>query len=577
MGLSTVDWIVMAGTLLAIVGYGTWHTRRTRTREGYLRGGNADRWWAVGFGVMATQLSAVTFLSTPGQGFLDGMRFVQFYFGLPLAMVVISAVFIPLYYKWKVYTAYEFIGRRFDRRMRLFTAILFLIQRSMAAGITIYAPSIILSKVLGWSFTSTFLITGLVILYTTVGGARAVSATQTIQMSVIFLGMFLALGLVVHCLGERMTFVESLRLAGATGRMDIIRTDFNANDRYTLWTGLLGGFFLQLSYFGTDQSQVGRYLSGRTVREARLGMMFTGLMKVPLQFTVLLTGVLVFVFYLIHPAPLHWNARNLDLLHEKAPQEMAVLDGDHATTEALIETRSTELLHAFRNNDPDAITAAREELSGALQEDRAERTRAKMLLQQVAPEAESRDDDHIFITFIMRNLPVGVVGLLLAVMFSAAMSTMSAELNALATTTTVDVVRHSWTDAQAVLATRWATVLYGVLAMGFATLASYFGNLIQAVNIVGSLFYGTILGIFLVAFFLKHVKGNAVFIAAIAAEMTIVLLFVLERTGHMGPIAFLWYNLIAPAIVVVLSWVLHAMGIDGHAEVSKDNTPSGAR
>ncbi|MCB0790996.1 MAG: sodium:solute symporter [Flavobacteriales bacterium] len=559
MGLSTVDWIVMAGTLLAIVGYGTWHTRRTRTREGYLRGGNADRWWAVGFGVMATQLSAVTFLSTPGQGFLDGMRFVQFYFGLPLAMVVISAVFIPLYYKWKVYTAYEFIGKRFDRRMRLLTAILFLIQRSMAAGITIYAPSIILSKVLGWNFTSTFLITGLVILYTTVGGARAVSATQTIQMSVIFLGMFLALGLVVHYLGERMTFMESLRLAGATGRMDIIRTELNANDRYTLWTGLLGGFFLQLSYFGTDQSQVGRYLSGRTMSEARLGMMFTGIAKIPMQFIVLLTGVLVFVFYLVHPAPVHWNARNLDLLHEKAPLEMATLDKTHAETHAAIKARSLELLEALRKDENEQVAVARQGLTEALQQDATERTRAKMLLQQVAPEAESRDDDHIFITFIMRNLPVGVVGLLLAVMFSAAMSTMSAELNALATTTTVDVVRHSWTDEQTVTATRWATVLYGVLAMGFATLASYFGNLIQAVNIVGSLFYGTILGIFLVAFFLKHVHGTAVLIGALVAEMTIVLLFVLERTGHSAPIAFLWYNLIAPGVVVLVSLIAQAL------------------
>lgn len=565
--MSTLDWIVLVGTLVLIAGYGTWRTRKEHSREDYLRAGNSSRWWAVGFGVVATQLSAVTFLSTPGQGYLDGMRFIQFYFGLPLAMVVICVVFIPMYYKWKVYTAYEFIGKRFDRRMRLLTAMLFLVQRSLAAGITIYAPSIILSKVLHIPFEWTFAITGLVILYTTTGGAKAVSATQTQQMAVIFLGLAVTFGVLVHQLAQPlpggqagMSFMESLKMAGALGHMNIISTEFNANDRYTLWTGILGGFFLQLSYFGTDQSQVGRYLSGRTSGQAKLGMIFNGLVKIPFQFVVLLSGVLVFVFYLFHASPVHWNERNLEVLNNSpAAMQAHRMEDQHAANTKVIEARSAVLLKAIRSGDETRIDQARSAVKSIRASDDSLRTSVKTLITQVTPDAESRDDDHIFLSFSMAHLPAGIIGLLLAVMLSASMSTTSAELNALATTTTVDVIKREWVGEQQVTATRWATILYGGLAMAFAGVAAQFGNLIQAVNILGSLFYGTILGIFLVAFFLKRVHGRAVFIAAVVAESVIIALFVLQKTHVIEEIAFLWYNLIAPAIVILLAVLLQAL------------------
>ncbi|MBK9061046.1 MAG: sodium:solute symporter [Flavobacteriales bacterium] len=557
--MSALDWIVLVGTLVFIAGYGTWRTRNEHSREDYLRAGNNSRWWAVGFGVVATQLSAVTFLSTPGQGYLDGMRFIQFYFGLPLAMVVICVVFIPMYYKWKVYTAYEFIGRRFDRRMRLLTASLFLVQRSFAAGITIYAPSIILSTVLHIPFAWTFAITGLVILYTTTGGAKAVSATQTQQMAVIFIGLAVTFGIVVHYLSQPlpggqagMTFTESLKMAGAMGHMNIISTEFNANDRYTLWTGILGGFFLQLSYFGTDQSQVGRYLSGRTAGQAKLGMMFNGLIKIPFQFIVLLSGVLVFVFYLFHAAPVHWNEHNLEVLHNSpAAEQTRRIEKLHLANTAVIETRSATLLNAVRAGDEARIATAGAALNTIRASDDSLRTVVKSLITRVAPQEEPRDDDHIFLSFAMSHLPSGLIGLLLAVMLSATMSTTSAELNALASTTTVDVIQREWTGDQQVTATRWATILYGALAIAFAGVAAQFGNLIQAVNILGSLFYGTILGIFLVAFFFKRVQGKAVFIAALVAQAAILVLHFSKLE-----VAFLWYNLIAPAITVVLAVVL---------------------
>ncbi|MBK9422358.1 MAG: sodium:solute symporter [Flavobacteriales bacterium] len=557
--MSTLDWIVLVGTLVLIAAYGTWRTRNENSREDYLRAGNTSRWWAVGFGVVATQLSAVTFLSTPGQGYLDGMRFIQFYFGLPLAMVVICVVFIPMYYKWKVYTAYEFIGKRFDRRMRLFTAFLFLVQRSFAAGITIYAPSIILSTVLHIPFVWTFAITGLVVLYTTTGGAKAVSATQTQQMAVIFIGLAVTFGMVVHYLAEPlpggqqgMSFVESLKMAGAMGHMNIISTEFNANDRYTLWTGLLGGFFLQLSYFGTDQSQVGRYLSGSTSGQAKLGMIFNGLIKIPFQFIVLLCGVLVFVFYLFHAAPVHWNGQNVELLHKSpAAAQMKALEERHDANTLEIGTRSANLLEAIRSGEAAGIAEAGGALKAVRAKDDSLRNEVKVLLLTVAPAAEKRDDDHIFLSFAMGHLPSGLIGLLLAVMLSASMSTSSAELNALASTTTVDVIKREWKGNQQVTATRWATIVYGILAMAFAGVAAQFGNLIQAVNILGSLFYGTILGIFLVAFFCKRVQGTAVFIAAVVAQVVILVMHFSRME-----VAFLWYNLIAPVITVVLAVVL---------------------
>jgi SSS family transporter len=544
-----IDWTVLLGTLGFIIAYGVWRTRNSNTSDSYLRGGSNDRWWGVGLSVMATQASAITFLSTPGQGYLDGMRFIQFYFGLPLAMIVIGFVFIPLYYKWKVFTAYEFIGKRFDRRTRLLTAGLFLIQRSLAAGITIYAPAIILSKVLHWplSFTCVF-IGGLVILYTTTGGARAVGVTHKQQMAVMFLGIFTAFGLIVYYLSDTISFTESITLADRLGRMTIIDTTWDPAERYTLWSGLIGGFFLQLSYFGTDQSQVQRYLNGQNIKQARQGLYMNGILKIPMQFFILLTGVLVFIFYLLNPAPIHWNKIDVDEL-AASPASVALVDLQeaHASNSTLLHDQTLQWLHAYRE-DPSKEAKAVANLQGSLEQDQILRDGTAALIRDELQGKKANDKDYIFVTFIMQHLPVGVIGLLLAMIFSAGMSSTSAELSALATTSTVDVIRPAADDRTQVRNTRLATVFFGILALLFAAVFSLFENLIQAVNILGSLFYGTILGIFLVAFFMKWVHGRAVFIAALIGQAAILYI-------HFSKIeiAFLWYNLIAPAIIVVLS------------------------
>lgn len=569
-----LDWLILLGTLGFIVGYGVWRTRRTNTMEGYLRGDNEDRWWAVMLSVMATQASAITFLSTPGQGYLEGLGFVQFYFGLPLAMVVIGWVFIPLYYKWNVYTAYEFIGKRFDQRTRLLTAVLFLIQRGLSTGITIYAPSIVLSTVLHWPLGWTCVFIGaLVILYTTTGGAKAVGVTHKQQMAVMFAGLFIAFGLIVWELRDTVSFGESLSLAGAMGKLNVIDTSWDPKAKYTLWSGLIGGFFLQLSYFGTDQSQVQRYLSGQTAQQARSGLLMNGLVKIPMQFFILLIGVMVFVFFLFHPAPVHWNAANMeDMQHAfTAKTQSTQRATDPQGVERLTNFASPDaaILSRLHQENSDSIAALaqawvtahraglltdNEQLTTALAKDAKLREAYRAEVKGTLPDAEPNDKDYIFISFIMDHMPVGVVGLLLAMIFCAGMGSTSSQLSALATTAVVDILRSNGTGQRQVTATKWATVVFGIVALGFAAVFSLFENLIQAVNILGSLFYGTILGIFLVAFFLKRVHGTAVFIAALAAQATILYL-------HFAgiEIAFLWYNLIAPAIVVVLALILQAL------------------
>ena len=548
-----IDWTILLGTLGFIVGYGVWKTRASNTSDSFLRGGTDNKWWAVGLSVMATQASAITFLSTPGQGFLDGMGFIQFYFGLPLAMLVIGFVFIPLYYKWKVYTAYEFIGKRFDGRTRLLTAGLFLLQRSLAAGITIYAPSIILSKVLHWPLSWTCVFIGaLVIIYTTSGGAKAVGVTHKQQMAVMFLGIFAAFGFTVYYLSSDVSFSESLGLAGALGKMEIVNTSWDPTTKYTLWSGLIGGFFLQLSYFGTDQSQVQRYLGGKDVKQARQGLWMNAVLKIPMQFFILLTGVLVFVYYLFNASPVHWNAANLVAM-EQGRSENAPAH-HHATLNTTIEVEAKAWVAAQRAGDAAAMDAQADRLKEVLAKDDAARLSFKEQLAEEFPDRETNDKDYIFISYVMDHLPIGIVGLLLAMIFSAGMSSTSAELSALATTSVVDVVRKERSDGQQVLATKWATVMFGALALCFAAIFSLFENLIQAVNILGSLFYGTILGIFLVAFFVKWVQSTAVFIAALIAQAIILFIHFSEIE-----IAFLWYNLIAPAIVVVLAILLQAL------------------
>lgn len=569
-----LDWFILLGTLGFIVGYGVWRTRRTTTIARYLRGDNEDRWWAVTLSVMATQASAITFLSTPGQGFLEGMGFVQFYFGLPLAMVVIAWVFIPLYYKWNVYTAYEFIGKRFDERTRLLTAILFLIQRGLSTGLTIYAPSIVLSTVLGWplSWTCVF-IGGLVILYTTTGGAKAVGVTHKQQMAVIFGGLFIAFYFLLKQIGQHASFGESLQLAGALGKMNIIDTTWDPTTKYTVWSGLIGGFFLQLSYFGTDQSQVQRYLTGQTIRQARVGLLTNGLLKIPMQFFILLTGVLVFVFYLFHASPVHWNAANVRAVNAlnaetqnprssvevnanvlwaqraaDAAPDAQVMSEQHMLLHGEIAGYASSWVDAYRSGRTDDVERTSMVLSQALEQDELVREGYREAVAANIKGAEPNDNDYIFLTWVMDNLPVGLVGLLLAMIFCAGMGSTSSQLSALATTAVVDVFRKQCEGHDRVVATKWATVIFGVLALLFAAIFPLFDNLIEAVNIIGSLFYGTILGIFLVAFFMKRVGGTAVFIAALISQAAILVV-------HFGgfEVAFLWYNLIAPAIVVIVA------------------------
>ncbi|MBK7083702.1 MAG: sodium:solute symporter [Flavobacteriales bacterium] len=558
-----LDWTVLLATLGFIVGYGVWRTRSTNTVSRYLRGDNEDRWWAVTLSVMATQASAITFLSTPGQGFLDGMGFVQFYFGLPLAMVVIGWVFIPLFYKWNVYTAYEFIGKRFDHRTRLLTAILFLIQRGLSTGITIYAPSIVLSKVLHWPLGWTCVFIGaLVILYTTTGGAKAVGVTHKQQMAVMFAGLFVAFGLILYYLKDTLSFGESLSLAGAMGKLNVIDLSWDPNEKYTLWSGLIGGFFLQLSYFGTDQSQVQRYLGGRSARQARSGLLMNGLVKIPMQFFILLIGVMVFVFYLFTPAPVHWNEANVDAFrnagtgphgHYASADAIAAM---HAQNASFITEAANSWVSAKRSGTSEEKPTT--DLQVALQRDASLRGEYTEQVKAQLPDAEPNDKDYIFISFIMDHMPVGIIGLLLAMIFCAGMGSTSSQLSALATTAVVDVFRTGGTGEQQVVATKWATVAFGVLALCFAAVFSLFENLIQAVNILGSLFYGAILGIFLVAFFLKRIGGTAVFIAALVSQAAIL---IIHFTGI--EIAFLWYNLIAPAIVVVLALLLQPLMAGG--------------
>src|SRR5690554_4611959 len=549
-----IDWTVMLGTLFFIVAYGVWKSRGSKNIEGYLLGGKQSNWWTIGLSVMATQASAITFLSTPGQAYMEGMGFVQFYFGLPLAMIIISTVFIPLYYRLKVYTAYEFLESRFDNKTRLLTASLFLLQRGLAAGITIYAPAIILSQIIGWSLNFTILFIGaLVIIYTVSGGTKAVSQTHKQQMAVIFAGMFIACGFLIAYLTDNLSFNDGIGLAGAMDKMQVIDWNFDPGSRYNIWSGIIGGLFLQLSYFGTDQSQVQRYLSGSSIKESRLGLMFNGLLKIPMQFFILFVGVLVFLFYQFVMPPLHFNQANVDQIKQSEyAEEYNALEAEQSR---LFEQKQT-LIQEYKQAQTAEIKKEINQLHG---KEVALSQESKDLIKCAIPKAETKDDDYIFITFVINYLPIGIVGLLLAVIFSAAMSSTSAELNALASTTTVDVYKRNLkkdgNEKHYLQRSKLFTLLFGLFAIAFAAMASLFENLIQAVNILGSLFYGTILGIFLVAFFFKYIRGNAVFIAALISQAFIIVLYTLNRMEIIN-IGYLWYNLIAPTMVILFAFII---------------------
>ena len=551
-----VDWVVLIATLLFITIYGIAKNINNQTAESYVVGNRDMKWWAICISIMTTQASAVTFISTPGQGFEDGMRFVQFYFGLPIAMIVLSVFFVPLYYKMRVSTAYEFLETRFDLKTRTVTSLLFLTQRAMGAGLTIYAPAIVLSVLLGWDLKWTIVaLSILTISYTTFGGYKAVAQTQQFQMLVIFLGLFLTFIILLNSLPDGIGLSQSLAIAGQTGKMNLVDFKVDFSDRYNFWSGVIGGFFLFMSYFGTDQSQVGRYLSGASLRESRLGLLFNGILKIPMQFFILLLGVLVFVFYIYNKPPIHFNPVNISIVEksEEAPQWNKLKDEYNF----LFYERQREY-----NNVLEHPEAKSEKIQSIEKKLGLMRSNSDSLIKKVDPNLDTNDKDYVFISYVLSYLPVGMVGLLIAVIFSSSMSSKASELNALASTTVVDLykrsIRRNKDDKHYLRATKFATVLWGLLAMAFAMFCSLFENLIQAVNIVGSLFYGAVLGVFAVAFFFKKIGGTAVFWAAILSEVVILTLYLLGEKGIIN-IAFLWYNLIGCVLVIILGIILQGL------------------
>jgi Na+/proline symporter len=556
--MGKIDWIILGGTLLFIVVYGVWKTRGNKNVNDYVLGGNQSKWWTIGLSVMATQASAITFLSTPGQAFHDGMGFVQFYFGLPLAMIIICIVFIPLYHKLKVYTAYEFLERRFDLKTRTLAAILFLIQRGLAAGITIFAPSIILSAVLGWDLKTLNIIIGsLVIIYTVSGGTNAVSVTQKQQMFVIMTGMFIAFFFILGYLPADITFTKALKIAGASDKLNILDFSLNTQSRYTFWSGITGGMFLALAYFGTDQSQVQRYLSGKSIRESQLGLIFNGIFKIPMQFFILLVGVMVFVFYQYNPSPLNFNpAATNAIMQTSYAEDYKLLEEGHKNLEIEKKMVQDQFSSAMDLNDQAATAEAKNEMLLIIEREKNNREAAKAMIRKADDVVETNDKDYVFIHFILNYLPKGLVGLLLAVILSAAMSSTASELNALGTITALDLYKRNKKDEFSpehyVKVSKLFTLLWGIVAILIACVANLFDNLIQLVNIIGSIFYGNVLGIFLLAFFFRFVKGNAVFIAAIITQVAVILVWYLDW------MSYLWLNAFGCALVILLAIVLES-------------------
>ena len=548
--MSSIDWFILISTISFIVGYGVYKTRKFNTIKDHLKGGGSANWLTVGLSVMATQASAITFLSTPGQAFDEGMGFVQFYFGLPLAIIVICLVFIPIYHKLKVYTAYEYLEQRFDRKTRTLASILFLIQRGLGAGITIFAPAIILSTILGWDLKILIFTIGLlVIIYTVSGGTKAVSITQKQQMFVIMSGMIIAFSLILNSFPENIDFNNALKLAGLGGKMEIVDFSFDIEKKYTFWSGITGGFFLALSYFGTDQSQVQRYLSGKSIKESQLGLMFNAVLKIPMQFFILLTGVMVFVFFEFNDTPINFNPQVTNYLEQVQNKEYIIEKEKFISLRK--EKRETQLKYIKNNNllNSNSLDKKIVELHA---EEKKIRQNVKKITNEIAPSSiESNDLDYIFIFFILNYLPKGLIGLLLAVILSAAMSSTASELNALSTTTVIDLYKRNHlvkkSDNHYLKASKWFTVMWGIIAIIFASIGRLFENLIELVNLIGSLFYGTVLGIFIVAFFFKKIKGNEVFYSACLSQILIFFIY-----GYFE-IGYLWLNFIGAIMTVIFS------------------------
>ena len=554
------DWIVLSVTLLFIVVYGVWKTKGSKNVEEYILGNNETPWFTVGISVMATQASAITFLSTPGQAYHDGMGFLQFYFGLPIAMVVICVTFIPLYHKYKVFTAYEYLEKRFDLQTRSLAAILFLVQRGLGTGITIYAPAIILSALLGWNLPATIIIIGvLVIVYTFSGGTKAVNVTQKQQMFVIISGMIITFFLILHYLPNDMTFTNAIQIAGANGKMNIVNFSINPEEKYTFWSGITGGFFLALAYFGTDQSQVGRYLSGKSVRESQMGLIMNGLLKVPMQFLILLTGVMVFVFFQFNPVPLNFNPNNKIIIEKSQHKEEY-----HALEKklnALSEDKKViNLLYIDQLNQDYDNPILRKELVALSNKEKDLRDSAKEIILKADKNSETNDKDYVFFHFILHYLPKGLIGLLLAVILSAAMSSTASGLNALASTTAIDIykrnIKEEKSEKHYVNVTKFFTLFWGIVAILFASIGTLFENLIQLVNIIGSIFYGTVLGIFLVGFYIKQVHAKAIFYSAIISQIAIFIIYyyaIFIYTSGEEKLGYLWLNFIGAMLTIIIS------------------------
>lgn len=554
--MSNLDWIVLCGFTGFVVFYGTWKSRNTQDVDTYIRAGRTSKWWLVALSIMATQASAITFLSTPGQAYVDGMRFVQFYLGLPIAMIILSITAVPIYNKLNVYTAYEYLEKRFDLKNRMLGSALFLTQRGLAAGFTIYAPSLILSVILGWEMNITIIIMGaMVIIYTTVGGTVAVNKTHFLQMIIITVGMFAAFYVLMSLLPEDVSLFDAAYVAGKMGKLNAIDFKFDLSNRYTFWSGIIGGTFLMLSYFGTDQSQVQRYLAGSSIKESRLALLTNGLVKVPMQFIILFIGAMVFVFFQFVTPPLFFNpVEEAKVKSSSYRDEYTLIEKEYTELQNKKQAELKVLISSIDRGDEEKSKAQTEIVIEHQKKGDELKSRAVEVIKKSDPNADSNDTNYIFLTFIINFLPIGFVGLLIAAILSASMSSTSAELNALASTTVIDfykrLIKKDADDHQYVKVSKIATVFWGIYAILFAVLAKELGSLIEAVNILGSLVYGTILGIFLTAFYLKKVTGTPTFLAAIIAELLVLYCYLFTE------IPFLWYNVIGCLVVVVVAFLL---------------------
>ena len=560
------DWIILVVTLLFIVIYGAWKTNGSKNVQDYILGSNETPWHVVGLSVMATQASAITFLSTPGQAYHDGMGFVQFYFGLPIAMVIVCVTFIPIYHKYKVYTAYEYLGKRFDLRTRSLAAILFLFQRGLGTGLTIYAPAIILSALLGWNINYLNIIIGvLVIIYTVTGGTKAVNVTQKQQMFIILLGMLITFFWILYYLPNDMNFSNAMHIAGANDKMKILNFSLDPEEKYTFWSGITGGFFLALAYFGTDQSQVGRYLSGKSVKESQMGLLMNGLLKVPMQFFILLTGVMVFVFFQFNSVPLNFNPNN-KIIVENSPYKKEYQNLEKKLDALSEDKKVINLLYIEQLNQDYDNPILRKEMIALSDKEKDLRDRAKAIISKADSNSETNDKDYVFFHFILNYLPKGLIGLLLAVIISAAMSSTASGLNALASTTTIDIYKRNLqvekSEKHYLNASKLFTLFWGIVAILFACIGTLFENLIQLVNIIGSIFYGTVLGIFLVGIYSKRIQSDAIFYSAIFSQITIFIIYYfaiyIYPSGE-EKLGYLWLNFIGALLTIFIAWLLERL------------------